>query len=153
MWSPPGGPKPLRKQTTKSQLNETNTAVTLKPVIMQGTAFSRMEWKSINCMKKLVQIQTDIIFLSKCKQMDIVPKGLKRIKQLLPPYDSGQFRGDGRGGILSVIIAKHSNRKCEEMGVGIEAASSEYKYYRGGELRCKCFYAPPIISIPEVITD
>ncbi|EMP42522.1 Titin [Chelonia mydas] len=55
----------------------TNTAVTLKPVIMQGTAFSRMEWKSINCMKKLVQIQTDIIFLSKCKQMDIVPKGLK----------------------------------------------------------------------------
>ncbi|EMP31008.1 DnaJ like protein subfamily C member 22 [Chelonia mydas] len=36
-----------------------------------------MEWKSINCMKKLVQIQTDIIFLSKCKRMDIVPKGLK----------------------------------------------------------------------------
>ncbi|EMP40791.1 hypothetical protein UY3_01917 [Chelonia mydas] len=32
---------------------------------------------SINCMTKLVQIQTDIIFLSKCKQMDIVPKGLK----------------------------------------------------------------------------
>ncbi|EMP38584.1 hypothetical protein UY3_04228 [Chelonia mydas] len=57
--------------------DQTNTAVTLKPVIMQGTAFSRMEWKSINCMKKLVQIQTDIIFLSKCKQMDIVPKGLK----------------------------------------------------------------------------
>ncbi|CAM5148464.1 unnamed protein product [Eretmochelys imbricata] len=56
----------------------TNSAVTLKPVIMQGTAFSRMEWKSINCMKKLVQIQTDIIFLSKCKQMDIVPKGLKQ---------------------------------------------------------------------------
>ncbi|EMP32763.1 hypothetical protein UY3_10103 [Chelonia mydas] len=55
----------------------TNTAVTLKPVIMQGTAFSHMEWKSINCMKKLVQIQSDIIFLSKCKQMDIVPKGLK----------------------------------------------------------------------------
>ncbi|EMP25218.1 hypothetical protein UY3_17719 [Chelonia mydas] len=65
----------------------TNTAVTLKPVIMQGTAFSRMEWKSINCMKKLVQIQTDIIFLSKCKQMDIVPKGLK----ILPfcPTDTG----------------------------------------------------------------
>ncbi|EMP25145.1 hypothetical protein UY3_17826, partial [Chelonia mydas] len=64
----------------------TNTAVTLKPVIMQGTAFNRMEWKSINCMKKLVQIQTDIIFLSKCKQMDIVPKGLKI---LLDCKDSG----------------------------------------------------------------
>ncbi|EMP41287.1 Killer cell lectin-like receptor subfamily B member 1C [Chelonia mydas] len=36
-----------------------------------------MEWKSINFMKKLIQIQTDIIFLSKCKQMDIIPKGLK----------------------------------------------------------------------------
>ncbi|EMP39560.1 hypothetical protein UY3_03156 [Chelonia mydas] len=55
----------------------TNTAATLKLVIMQGTEFSRMEWKSINFMKKLIQIQTDIIFLSKCKQMDIVPKGLK----------------------------------------------------------------------------
>ncbi|XP_065436162.1 kinesin-like protein KIF21B isoform X1 [Chrysemys picta bellii] len=44
---------------------------------MQGTAFSRMEWKSINLMKKLVQIQTNIIFLSKCKQMDLIPKGLK----------------------------------------------------------------------------
>ncbi|EMP37052.1 hypothetical protein UY3_05756 [Chelonia mydas] len=56
---------------------QTNTAATLKPVIMQGMAFSHMEWKSINFMKKLIQIQTDIIFLSKCKQMDIVPKGLK----------------------------------------------------------------------------
>ncbi|EMP39395.1 hypothetical protein UY3_03397 [Chelonia mydas] len=52
-------------------------AATLKPVIMQGTEFNRMEWKSINFMKKLVQIQTGIIFLSKCKQMDIIPKGLK----------------------------------------------------------------------------
>ncbi|XP_074809256.1 Fanconi anemia group C protein [Natator depressus] len=64
-------------QAHQKDNKQTNTAVTLKPVIMQGTAFSRMEWKSINCMKKLVQIQTDIIFLSKCKQMDIVPKGLK----------------------------------------------------------------------------
>ncbi|EMP36874.1 hypothetical protein UY3_05958 [Chelonia mydas] len=56
---------------------QTNTAATLKPVIMQGTEFSCMEWKSINFMKKLIQIQTDIIFLSKCKQMDIIPKGLK----------------------------------------------------------------------------
>ncbi|CAM4659432.1 unnamed protein product, partial [Lepidochelys olivacea] len=64
----------------------TNTAATLKPVIMQGTAFSRMEWKSINCMKKFVQIQTDIIFLSKCKQMDIVPKGLKVKNPLQSTY-------------------------------------------------------------------
>ncbi|XP_048682969.1 uncharacterized protein LOC125625217 isoform X2 [Caretta caretta] len=64
---------------------ETNMAVTLKPVIMQGTAFSRMEWKSINCMKKLVQIQTDI-FLSKCKQMDIVPKGLNVKNPLQSTY-------------------------------------------------------------------
>ncbi|EMP38698.1 LAG1 longevity assurance like protein 6 [Chelonia mydas] len=54
--------------------------------VLRGTAFSRMEWKSINCMKKLVQIQTDIIFLSKCKQMDIVPKGLKVEIYLLPLY-------------------------------------------------------------------
>ncbi|CAM4659574.1 unnamed protein product [Lepidochelys olivacea] len=53
---------------------------------MQGTAFSRMEWKSINCMKKFVQIQTDIIFLSKCKQMDIVPKGLKVKNPLQSTY-------------------------------------------------------------------
>ncbi|EMP39354.1 hypothetical protein UY3_03406 [Chelonia mydas] len=33
-------------------LIQTNTAATLKPVIMQGTEFSRMEWKSINFMKK-----------------------------------------------------------------------------------------------------
>ncbi|CAM4539213.1 unnamed protein product [Lepidochelys kempii] len=65
---------------------EMNSAVTLKPVIMQGTAFSRMEWKSINCMNKLVQIQTDIIFLSKCKQMDIVPKGLKVKNPLQSTY-------------------------------------------------------------------
>nr|XP_048688123.1 uncharacterized protein LOC125627729 [Caretta caretta] len=45
-----------------------------------------MEWKSINCMKKLVQIQTDIIFLSKCKQMDIVPKGLKVKNPLQSTY-------------------------------------------------------------------
>ncbi|EMP40265.1 hypothetical protein UY3_02428 [Chelonia mydas] len=38
-----------------------------------------MEWKSIDFMKKLIQIQTDIIFLSKCKQMDIIPKGLKSL--------------------------------------------------------------------------
>ncbi|EMP32681.1 hypothetical protein UY3_10171 [Chelonia mydas] len=61
------------------KLPETNTAAILKPVIMQGTEFSCMEWKSINFMKKLIQIQTDIIFLSKCKQMDIIPKGLKNI--------------------------------------------------------------------------
>ncbi|EMP40932.1 hypothetical protein UY3_01748 [Chelonia mydas] len=30
---------------------QTNTAAPLKPVIMQGTEFSRMEWKSINFMK------------------------------------------------------------------------------------------------------
>ncbi|EMP41034.1 hypothetical protein UY3_01728 [Chelonia mydas] len=65
-------------------------AATLKPVIMQGTAFSSMEWKSINCMKKLVQMQTDIIFLSKCKQMDIVPKGLKM--------------GPGSGGELLAVL-------------------------------------------------
>ncbi|EMP27600.1 hypothetical protein UY3_15288 [Chelonia mydas] len=64
----------------------TNTAATLKPVIMQGTEFSRMEWKSINFMKKLVQIQTDIIFLSKCKQMDITPKGLKVKNPLQSTY-------------------------------------------------------------------
>ncbi|EMP41336.1 hypothetical protein UY3_01438 [Chelonia mydas] len=44
---------------------------------MQGTALSRVEWKSINLMKKLAQVQTDIIFLSKCKWMDIMPNGLK----------------------------------------------------------------------------
>ncbi|EMP27932.1 hypothetical protein UY3_14973 [Chelonia mydas] len=61
-------------------------AATLKPVLMQGTAFSHMEWKSINFMKKLVQIQTDIIFLSKCKQMDIRPKGLKVKNPLQSTY-------------------------------------------------------------------
>ncbi|EMP26997.1 hypothetical protein UY3_15905 [Chelonia mydas] len=55
---------------------QTNMATSLKPVTMQGTEFSRMKWKSINLMKKLMQTQADI-FLSKCKQMDIMPKGLK----------------------------------------------------------------------------
>ncbi|EMP24980.1 hypothetical protein UY3_17948 [Chelonia mydas] len=67
----------VRRDHPVVYLRLTNTAATLKPVIMQGTEFSRMEWKSINFMKKLIQIQTDIIFLSKCKQMDIIPKGLK----------------------------------------------------------------------------
>ncbi|EMP24369.1 hypothetical protein UY3_18607 [Chelonia mydas] len=53
---------------------------------MQGTEFSLMEWKSINFMKKLLQIQTDIIFLSKCKQMDIIPKGLKVKNPLQSTY-------------------------------------------------------------------
>ncbi|XP_065271269.1 olfactory receptor 10A2-like [Emys orbicularis] len=44
---------------------------------MQGTAFSRMEWKSINLMKKLAQVQTAISFLPKCKWMDIISNGLK----------------------------------------------------------------------------
>ncbi|EMP34852.1 hypothetical protein UY3_07989 [Chelonia mydas] len=44
---------------------------------MQGTEFSRMEWKSINLIKKLAQIQTDVICRSKRKQMDIIPNGLK----------------------------------------------------------------------------
>ncbi|EMP25310.1 Zinc finger MYM-type protein 1 [Chelonia mydas] len=66
---------------------ETNTATPLKPVTMQGTEFSHMKWKSINFMKKLVQIQTDIIFLSKCKQMDIIPKGLKAGMQRNLLYD------------------------------------------------------------------
>ncbi|EMP32614.1 hypothetical protein UY3_10260 [Chelonia mydas] len=48
---------------------------------MQGTEFSRMKWKCINFMEKLVQIQTDIIFLSKCKHMDIIPKGVKCYKK------------------------------------------------------------------------
>ncbi|EMP25929.1 hypothetical protein UY3_16925 [Chelonia mydas] len=61
---------------------------TLKPVIMQGTEFSRMEWKSINFMKKLVQIQTDIIFLFKCKQMDIIPKGLKMSGGIFSPLEN-----------------------------------------------------------------
>ncbi|EMP28924.1 Serine/threonine-protein kinase Nek1 [Chelonia mydas] len=88
--------RPLRKKSAgeRGQLlhynsqngnNRTNTAATLKPVIMKGAEFSCMEWKSINFMKKLIQIQTDI-FLSKCKQMDIVRKGLKeylaRLRQI-----------------------------------------------------------------------
>ncbi|EMP34448.1 hypothetical protein UY3_08400 [Chelonia mydas] len=44
-----------------------------------------MEWKSINFMKKLIQIKADIIFLSKCKQMDIIPKGLKIIHYVPNP--------------------------------------------------------------------
>ncbi|EMP27789.1 CD2-associated protein [Chelonia mydas] len=80
---------------------QTNTATPLMLDTMQGTAFSRMEWKSINLMKQLAQVQTDIIFLSKCKRMDIIPNGLK----------------DGRGkpapGHLARMVL-HQNRRVHD---------------------------------------
>ncbi|CAM5112749.1 unnamed protein product [Eretmochelys imbricata] len=127
----------------------TNTAVTLKPVIMQGTAFSRMEWKSINCMKKLAQIQTDIIFLSKCKQMDIVPKGLKVKNPLQSTYHT-----DYADSLCHTLHAErnaiHSLRnnsdiiikKADKGGAVVIMNRSEYEQEAARQLSNMSFYKP-----------
>ncbi|XP_033121407.1 uncharacterized protein LOC117120505 [Anneissia japonica] len=43
---------------------------------MSSTTISRLKWDIINLRKKLAQVQSDIMFLTDCKKLNVVPKGL-----------------------------------------------------------------------------
>ena len=56
---------------------------------MQSTANqSRLKWNIVDTTKKIAKVRSDIFFLSKCKQINVIPKGLIIKNPLASTYNT-----------------------------------------------------------------
>ena len=100
------------------------------------TIFSRKKWRLLNATKKLDQVRSDTYFMPKCKQMVVIPKGLKIKKPLESTYNTAYSSNlclnlsfKFRNHLVSIFYRKQEKLVCKIN----EIKSTIYKDSQFGE--------------------